>query len=59
MIVIVKQKWFEEILRFHVRWIKQFMNSILEQFYAIKSNVNRSLDKIKTYESINKTRQIL
>lgn len=45
MIVIVKLKWFEEILRFHVRWIKQFMNSILKQFYAIKSNVYRSLDK--------------
>lgn len=58
MIVIVKLKWFEEILRFHVRWIKQFMNSILEQFYAIKSNVNRSLEKhkIETYESINKTK---
>lgn len=45
MIVIVKLKCFEEILRFHVRWIKQFMNSMLKQFYAIKSNVNRSLDK--------------
>ena len=44
--VMSHKRWYTiEILRFHVRWTKQFMNSILEQFYAIKSNVNRSLDK--------------